>query len=514
MRSNYYYHLVLVLGILLVSCANSPQIAPQTPLGNSADSVPTDEQVGTPTQIISPTRKPNPSPSPSPDASPLVPSPTPQKMPPRFTQYRLDATLNYGEHQLSVEQQIAFTNRYAEPLSDLILIVEPARYPGTFILEEIAWKDGQPVEDFSREIGLIHIPLAPELEPGGTIALLISYTLNLPSPSPSYYGRPIPFGYSNRQTNLVDWYPFIPPYRTGHGWVVNQPGAFGEHLVYEVADFEVNLQIIDDNPSLVIAASAPGILEDGWWQYLLGSARNFSLSVSDQYLLSTTTVDSVLVMSYYFPLDTHAGESVLQTTAEALALYNELFGPYTRQTLTVVEADFMDGMEYEGIYFLSKGFYNLYSGTASDYLTAIAAHETSHQWWYGAVGNDQAIEPWLDEALSTYSEKLYYEYLHPESLDWWWTYRINYYNPQGWVDSTIYNPLGYRAYRDAVYLNGAKFLDELSILIGDRAFLSFLKDYVSQFSLQISTGDDFFDLLQNHTQENIQSLLDRYFENH
>ena len=87
----------------------------------------------------------------------------------------------------------------------------------------------------------------------------------------------------------------------------------------------------------------------------------------------------------------------------------------------MVEADFLDGMEYDGLYFLSKGFYNLYSGGPADYLTAIAAHETSHQWWYSAIGNDQALEPWLDEALATYSERLFYENLHPEGLVWWWT---------------------------------------------------------------------------------------------
>ena len=173
-------------------------------------------------------------------------------------------------------------------------------------------------------------------------------------------------------------------------------------------------------------------------------------------------------------------------------------------------------MEYDGLFFLSNGFYNTSNGTPAEYLTAIAAHETAHQWWYGLVGNDQALEPWLDEALCTYSERLYYEHYyqesHPEVLDWWWTYRIDYYEPEGWVDGSIYNPQGYRAYRDAVYLNGAVFLEDLRQHIGEEAFLSFLNDYAGRKRGQIATTQDFFTILAEHTSKDIQDIVDQYFQ--
>ena len=175
----------------------------------------------------------------------------------------------------------------------------------------------------------------------------------------------------------------------------------------------------------------------------------------------------------------------------------------------------MDGMEYDGMYFLSNGFYNLYTNTPGEYLIAIAAHETAHQWWYAMVGNDQALEPWLDEAFCTYSERLFYENKYPEALEWWWNYRIFYYQPQGWVDDSIYNPHGvakaYRAYRDAVYLNGALFLEDLRLLIGDEAFFDFLRDYAQSFTHKIATTSDFFTLLQKYTTEDITPITDKYF---
>ena len=440
-------------------------------------------------------------------------TPTPTKTINQPTQYDLSAELNYYQHSLSVEEQIAYTNNTSEPLPDLMLVIEPARYPNVFILNRIAWGDGEPILDYTRETAHLRIPLEPALQPNAAVELQLSYELLLPSPSPSYYGRPVPFGYSSRQTNLVDWYPFIPPYVPGQGWWVNEAGYFGEHLVYEIADFNVRIRLSNARSNLVIAAGTPAKIESDWHHYQMEAARNFVWSVSDQYVLTSTTVGSVTVLSYYFAANAKAGEAALQATSEALDLFNALFGPYPRQSLSVVEADFLDGMEYDGLFFLSKGFYNLYSGGPADYLTAIAAHETAHQWWYSAVANDQALEPWLDEALSTYSERLYYEKVHPEGLDWWWTYRVHYYQPGGWVDGSIYNPEGFRAYRDAIYLNGALFLEDLRNLVGHDPFFLFLRTYTDKYSHQIVTADEFFDLLDDLTEQDITPLLERYFQN-
>jgi aminopeptidase N len=125
------------------------------------------------------------------------------------------------------------------------------------------------------------------------------------------------------------------------------------------------------------------------------------------------------------------------------------------------------------------------------------------------------MQPWLDEALCTYSEKLFYENLYPDALSWWWDVRVLYYQPRGFVDDSIYNPHGeaqaYRAYRDAVYLNGAVFLDELRALVGDEAFFAFLKEYAAQFGGRIAATQDFFTLLRGRSSADLTPLLQKYF---
>jgi len=503
-------NLVILLALIVSACTSrTPASLPKTSTPTSGN----EQATSTPTPPASGLNA-TPDFTKAPNLQDPLPSSTTAPASQQNPQYTLTARLDYARHHLAVEEQIDYINRAPESLPDLKLMVEPAYYAGVFHLTSLNWGDGKTAADATWDGAQLQLPLSEPLKPGEHITLSIAYELDLPSPQPSPTTRPVPFGYTARQTNLVDWYPFIPPYEAGKGWLAHQAGYFGEHLVYEEADFQVNIQITDQRSDLTIAASAEPQVDGNWTRYRLENARNFVWSVSHEYQVETETVDGVTVYGYSFSFDSAAGKAALHTTAQALALYNQLFGPYPRESLSVVEADFLDGMEYEGLYFLSDGFYNLYQGQPGEYLVAIAAHETAHQWWYALVGNDQAMEPWLDEALCTYSERLFYEYTYPEALDWWWAYRIQYYEPKGWVDGSIYNPDGYRAYRDAVYLNGALFLESLRQQIGDTAFLAFLKDYAKQEAHRIATTQDFFSILKEHTQDDIQPLVNQYFKNH
>jgi hypothetical protein len=116
--------------------------------------------------------------------------------------------------------------------------------------------------------------------------------------------------------------------------------------------------------------------------------------------------------------------------------------------------------EYDGwsSHLLSFG---QYGGSNRSNLVTIGIHEIAHQWWFGLVGNDQAMEPWLDEALAVYSERIFYEFTSGGgNLDWWWQFRVDYFDPGGYVDNIIYQGGAFRPYTNAVYLNGAHFMEE------------------------------------------------------
>ena len=291
---------------------------------------------------------------------------------------------------------------------------------------------------------------------------------------------------------------------------MREEAFFGEHLAYDMAEFTVEIQLVNSRDMVLAASSTPEIDGD-IYRYHLTPARNFAWTVSPLYLEQETQVGEVLVKSYSFPYHPQADGPALEDTAKALKIFSELFGPYPHKALTVVEADFLDGMEYDGLIFLSHAFYDYYTGDPQSNLSIIAAHEVAHQWWYGLVGNDQALEPWLDEALSTFSEIYFYETAYPDLTDWWWENRIYFHNPQGWVDSTIYEAAGFYPYRDAVYLRGALFLGELRDLMGEEEYLEFLRAYLEQFRYRQASGDDFFNLLSEYTSADLSGLIGTYF---
>ena len=444
-------------------------------------------------------------PTPPAAASP-TPEPTPAT-PAAATQYDLQVEFDYYAHTLAVRQTIRYTNQSGLALPDLLLVVRPLRWAGSFQLDTLTWADGSPIPDVQVDDYLLRIPLDTPLAESSQIELRLTYRLALPAiPPPEQAPRPLPYGYTERQTNLVDWYPYLPPYRPGQGWLAHDPGYFGEYLAYDLADYQVTLTLTEPVTGLVLAASAAPQQDDLTYTFHLPAARAFAWSASQQYQTLTAQVGETTVTSYFFPYHAAGGQAVLDATTQAVALYNELLGAYPRPSLSAVEADFMDGMEYSGLYFLSRGFYDLYDGTPRGYLTAIAAHETAHQWWFDQVGNDQALEPWLDEALCTYMERLFYERMeaeHPSGaaqplVDWWWYFRVDFYEPAGPVNGTIYDFDSFRTYRDAVYLHGAQFLEALRLQMGDPAFFAFLRAYATQMSGRQATAADFFTILAEY----------------
>lgn len=438
-----------------------------------------------------------------------IPTPVPLERP----QYEISAYLDYPNQQVIVEERILFSNPAGKVLQEIDLVVPPNNWWGVFSIQEITAGD-LPLERYSLTGVKLNLVLGdPGWQPGENLELRIQYTLNLPQQNALAGYGPSPFGYTSLQTNLVDWYPMVPPYQEDTGWLIHDPWIFGEYLVYPAADFEVSLKL--GTPGLIVAASAAPTAEGDPLHYSLTAARNFVFSISPEYQVLEEDLNGVKVLGYIFPYYQGPGQAAFEATLQALALYQDLYGPYQQPSLTMVQADFNHGMEYEGLYFQSRGFFDLYAGSEKSYLVSIAVHETAHQWWYGQVANDQALEPWLDEALCTFSELAYYEHAYPQSVDWWWSTRVNIYQPTGRIDRSIYGfqeyDDQYLNYRNATYLQGAKFLAALKDQMGDEAFYLFLKEYGTRNQDQIATGEDFFQLLGEYLDFNEMDWLEEYF---
>jgi hypothetical protein len=421
------------------------------------------------------------------------------------TQYTLYALLDYSGYELAVDETIRYTNQTGVALGELVLAVQPNLRDG-FTLENVL-RDGSPLTyDLNGQRLTASLPQA--LEPGAQITLAMRFRISIPAKIKEH-----PYGYDVDQVNLTDWYPFVVPYVMGQGWVLHEPGGMGEHLVYDAADFEVNIRTTQTGVVLATSGVPDSEPNGEWTRYRLSGARSFAVSASDQFLVydASAGAGAAQIRAYYYPGYETEGAAILNAAVRAVGIFEEKFGAYPYGSLSIIQADLNDGQEYDGLVFLATKFYNEYDGSARSNLVAIGVHEIAHQWWFGLVGSDQAMEPWLDEALCVYSEAIFYKFIYPNSADWWWNFRVNWFGPSGYVDTNIYENPTFRAYVNASYLNGANFLEALNYRMGDDAFFQFLQDYASRYGRGHATAYDFFAVARQNTTEDISDLIAAYF---
>jgi hypothetical protein len=422
---------------------------------------------------------------------------------PTPTTYTMTVDFDVETHVLKVIEEINYLNKSEVALNNIAFVVPMNHQSDIFTLTSFAIGEEQIEQQVDLQGIQFNTTLSEPLQPQSNLLISLTYEIQLPE------GRGV-LGYTDRQINVCDWYVFIPPYQMNSGWMVNEYHDVGEYLVYDIANFDVTLQLQNAPVDLTVVGSVPAIQTGNEWIFIGENMRTFVWTASSQYI-QLSQADNPDVMAYVFPEDEEAGWKALSTTISAWNLYNAIYGIAPQQKLFVIEADFYDGMEYEGLYYLGFDYFESYNGGEKNYLTAIAAHETAHQWWFASVGNDAAYEPWLDESLAIYSELIFYETYYPGNENWWWNFRVDSFNPEGTVNSDIYQYRNWRPYINAIYLRGARMIQDLRTTMGDEAFFLFLQEYYRIGSGKIMTRQDFFNLAAHYSDTDLQPIMENYF---
>ena len=395
-----------------------------------------------------------------------------------------DVRVDYAAKTAQVEQRIEFFNREDAALEEIVLDVQANQWEDSFQLERLSVNGHQAASDLS--LNRLSLRLPEPLKRHCRLEIELGFRLQ---PSEirdglrSYRGF---FGYSPRQFNLGHFLPTVAARLAGQ-WRIHEPIGIGEQVVYEVADWQVRVSVENAASSLTLAApGAVAALAENSWLVTLPASRDFAISLSEEFVLHEQQINDDLSLAIYSFADAriNAGgfwldgaEHTLAEAVKALDLFSRLFGDYERERFVIVQGDFPDGMEFSGLVFVGSAWFYQFDGSPRNYLTLISVHEIAHQWWYAKVGNDAALNPWLDEALATYSEYLFIEAEYPADRNWWWSFRVAGYFPQGKVDSTVYEFRTPREYINAVYLRGVQMLQNLRDDIGDEAFFDLLRAY-------------------------------------
>ena len=417
------------------------------------------------------------------------------------TNYSFDIFYDNVTHLLSVNEKVIYFNQ-TEKILEFIPFIVPNDFQFSSIV--IDGKLFQPIP--VRNKNSIMLSLEKKLMKRESVEIRIAYSVFVPKTKGV-------LGWTDQQINLADFYPFIPPYRNSEGWFINEPGEVGEYMVYEISDFHLNFGTNISDTYELFANAHSGKNND---RYFIDAHRyrNVVLSICSDCSRSEFDFGTFKVIGSFLSDDKRKGDDAIAIIGQSILYFSELFGvSYPHGEMTIIEADFPDGMEYDGLFFLSKVYFDQYEGGFQNYLSLLSVHETSHQWWYGIIGNDQAMEPWLDEALSTYSEFLFIEEFHQDLASWWWDYRVFTYTPDELVSSTIYDFKGNRAYINAVYLEGAQYLRDLRSNLSDEVFFTHLKDYAQRYNGKIADSSGFESTFISELTPDLKKIREKYFGN-
>lgn len=382
---------------------------------------------------------------------------------------------------------------------------------------------GKPVETrLSLGDTVLEVPLPQALQPGEGVALEFEFQGQIPQ---DFGGSATPDGYgiynlSDGVLALSGWYPILAVY-DDDGWNLDPPSKIGDSVYSDVGFYEVEISYPGD---LILAATGLKVEQDERQgtitaRFESGPARDFFIVASSEFELASQRVNDTIVNSYYLPANERAGRKALTVASEALEIYNDKFGPYVYRELDVVAAPMRNalGVEFPGIVLIGA---RLYEDPDKPDFDITIAHEVAHQWWYSTVGNDVFEEPWLDEALATYSSSIYYEYAlgsgYQEGLEGYWQGRYEQLKSQG-RDDRVTASLDYferqpgqSSYGGVVYIKGALFFKALREEIGDRAFFQALEAYYSKHSFGIARAADLLDEFETASGRDLSAFYDQW----
>ncbi len=417
--------------------------------------------------------------------------------------YDLQMSVAWSQGTVDVTQRTTFRNNTGVDLAEIVFQVVPA-YFDAFSLRS-ARVDGLDATA-SLDGTVLQITLPYPLTRDTSAEVELRYQLRVPVTGDR-------FGRGNGIMALGNFFPVLAVYRDG--WDRHQYVDIGDAFFTEVADFDVTLSA--DTP-LTVATSGLEVNQGDTQRFHAENVRDFAITLSDRYQVRTRDVDGIRIAAY--ATSTSRLDAYLDAATKAVEWYSVRFAPYPYPTLSIVEIYAANGtptaMEYPGL-IIVFGTLGSDGGGPGSYSEYVVAHEVGHQWFYSLVGNDEVHDPWLDEAMATYTDMLFLRDTAPQVYDVYWRRNGAAYQNRiagggdRPVNTTVYDYPGESAYADIVYRKGALFLDRLRNLVGDEGFIELLREYVRTFSNRVAPPRAFLDMAYTRLGSDVPPLVSQYF---
>jgi len=428
-----------------------------------------------------------------------LPLPPPNGVP----HYDIALEIDFAAGTFRGTETIDYLNTTGVRLEELFLRLypnAPAIYGNGVLNVDATEVGGKPVETRTFvDHTALWVPLPSPLEQGQRLSLKIDFngrtaTWGKDARTSAGYGI---YASSSRAMALASFYPILAVY-DDEGWNIDPIAEIGDAVFSEAASYTVSVTADSGLDIFTSGQDTDQWDKDGRRTHRFSGRgmRDFVIVVGDGYTVRRERMDGVLLRTAFFPQHGRASEIAMARARMAIDLYQQIFGPFAFHELDLVEVPLVRaaGVEYPGLLLIAEDYCERSPDTFFD---IIVAHEIAHQWWYAVVGSDVIEEPWLDEALATYSSFLFLEAAYGTAVaqrtleEWKTSYqlaRARY--PKLSVASSLHDFPDSASYSSIVYSGGATFLDDVRSNIGGMNFLDALGEYYRDFAFQIGRGPD------------------------
>jgi hypothetical protein len=366
--------------------------------------------------------------------------------------YNVAAEINWAEGSLTVSSTAHVTNSTPNTVDRLTFNLLPLRLGRIQFGEILA--GGAPAYAVASDQSVV-VALAAPLGPTEETHVTIDYKAFF---NTSTSGKKALFMKKNGTAAAYRWIPWLSREQR-----FKTPN-FGETWVTGVSP-HVSVTFTSDVP-LTIATSGTGGTEAGGTQaggqpaeglrqtFEASWVRDFNFAASPDFKVRSEEWNGISVDIFY---RVTSPSRLWNWTRRAMERFSSELGPYPYSHLSVVETPAGVGMESPGMTWVDA---TLPKST----FPYIVVHETAHQWFYAVIGNNQAADPFVDEALADFLTRDLLGNFRRSTC------------PDDRLDKTVYEYVG-RCYPEVIYVQGGLYLKAYMDEVGREVFWAGMQQF-------------------------------------